>query len=102
MFSFEHGPHAPRISEGTAQSKQGPREEKSLLFKICAGQEPGGEGPGTAAAASVIQPRSIQLRRSCPGDCRAAGKERSLSAPLSRLARAAALAEPPFRSFLSA
>ena len=30
---------------------------------------------------SVIQPQSIQLRRSCPGDCHAAGKERSLSAP---------------------
>ena len=49
-FSFELGPRAPRISEGTAQSKQGAREVKSLLFKFRAGQEPGGEGPGTAAA----------------------------------------------------
>ena len=49
-FSFELGPRAPRISEGTAQSKQGTREVKSLLFKFRAGQEPGGEGPGTAAS----------------------------------------------------
>lgn len=49
-FSFEPGPRAPRISEGTAQSKQGTREVKSLLFKFHTGQEPGGEGLGTAAA----------------------------------------------------
>ena len=49
-FSFELGPRAPRISEGTAQSKQGTQEVKSLLFKFHTGQEPGGEDLGTAAA----------------------------------------------------
>lgn len=49
--------------------------------------------------AYVIQQQSIQLPASCPEDCFAGGKERSLSAPLIWPAPRV-FAEQPFRSFL--
>lgn len=44
VFSFELGPHAPRIGEGIVCSKQG-RESggKSLFRKFYTGQMPGRE-----------------------------------------------------------
>lgn len=85
VFSFELGPHAPRISEGIVRSKQGGGE--SLFCKLCwlgarQREQCDRDHSHRLLRASVIQQQTIQPLRWCPEDCFAGGKERSLSTPL--------------------
>lgn len=85
VFSFELGPHAPRISEGIDPSKQGGSGGESPLLYVL--HWPGARQRELSdrdcsrrlLRAHVIQQQSIQLLRLCPEDCFADGKERSLS-----------------------